>query len=156
MVSSQISFCCAMVGTPFFLFVCFVFVSLGFFGCTHSIWKFLGQGSNPNHSSGPSHCSDIPGSLIPCTQENSQIAFVLDQVIWIILKQRHFPWPSVCCFHTTLMVIKSWMYSTNLTSCVSSFALGVCDTGDYCLPQLWARSFVSYSFTHSIHPSIHP
>ena len=29
-----------------------------FFGCTHSMWKFQGQGLNMSHSSDPSHSSD--------------------------------------------------------------------------------------------------
>ena len=32
----------------------------------HSMWKFLGYGSNPCHSSNPSCCSDSPGSLTHC------------------------------------------------------------------------------------------
>ena len=35
-----------------------------FFGHTHIIQKFVGQGSNPCHSSVPSHSSDNAGSLI--------------------------------------------------------------------------------------------
>ena len=31
---------------------------LFFFGCTGSLWKFLGQGSNPCHSCSESHSSD--------------------------------------------------------------------------------------------------
>jgi len=36
-------FCC-------FCFVWFGFACLFVFGCTHGIWKFPGQGSNPSHS----------------------------------------------------------------------------------------------------------
>ena len=35
-----------------------------FFGHTCRMWKLPGQGSNPCHSSNPSHCSDNTGSLI--------------------------------------------------------------------------------------------
>ena len=38
-------------------------LALLFFGCAQGIWKFMGQGSNPNHSSNPSHCSRTTGSL---------------------------------------------------------------------------------------------
>ena len=41
-----------------------------FFGCSHSIWKFPGQGSNLHHSKDPSHSSDNAGSLNRCTTEN--------------------------------------------------------------------------------------
>ena len=37
-----------------------------FFGHTHSMWKFSGQGWNPCHSSDPSHCSDNTRSLTHC------------------------------------------------------------------------------------------
>ena len=40
---------------PFFSFLCCC--------CTHSMQKFLGQGSDPHHSSDLSHSSDITGSL---------------------------------------------------------------------------------------------
>ena len=40
MGTSRIRFHCATMGTPQIIF---------FFGCTHSMWKFLGQGSNPCH-----------------------------------------------------------------------------------------------------------
>uniref|UniRef100_A0A4X1VAI2 Uncharacterized protein n=1 Tax=Sus scrofa TaxID=9823 RepID=A0A4X1VAI2_PIG len=33
------------------------------FGCTHSMWKFPGQGWNPCHSSVPGRCSDNTRSL---------------------------------------------------------------------------------------------
>ena len=43
------------------LFLMFFFV----FGLAHDIWKSLGQGSNPCHSSDASHCHDSVDSL-PC------------------------------------------------------------------------------------------
>ena len=33
-----------------------------FFGCPHGMWNFLGQGSNPHHSSNPSHSSGNAGA----------------------------------------------------------------------------------------------
>ena len=42
-----------------------------FFGCTHSIWKFPGHGSNLHHSSDSSCCIDNTGSLTHCTQGNA-------------------------------------------------------------------------------------
>ena len=45
---------------------CVPFLLLLFFfllGHTHSMWKFLGQGSNPHHSSDQSHSSDNARSL---------------------------------------------------------------------------------------------
>ena len=35
-----------------------------FFGCTHGMWKFPGQGSNLHHSSNPNHCRQNTRSLI--------------------------------------------------------------------------------------------
>ena len=37
-----------------------------FFGCTHGMQNFPGQGLNPSHSSDPGHCSDNTGSLTHC------------------------------------------------------------------------------------------
>ena len=37
-----------------------------FLGCTCSMWRFLGQGSNLRHSSDPSCCSGNAGSLTLC------------------------------------------------------------------------------------------
>ena len=37
-----------------------------FFGQVHDMWKFLGQESNPYHSSDQSCCSDNTGSLTHC------------------------------------------------------------------------------------------
>ena len=54
-------FCGCLTFLPFFFF---------FFGCAHRMWKFLGQGSNPHHSSDQSYCSDCAGSLTCCTQGN--------------------------------------------------------------------------------------
>ena len=34
-----------------------------FFGCSHGMWRFLGQGSNLGHSSSPDPCSDNARSL---------------------------------------------------------------------------------------------
>ena len=44
-----------------------------FFGCTCSIWKFLGQGSNLYLSSEPSQCRDNVGSLTHCTTAGTPI-----------------------------------------------------------------------------------
>ena len=46
----------------FFVFVLFVC----FFGCTHGLWKLLGQGLNLHHSSYPNQSSDIARSLTSC------------------------------------------------------------------------------------------
>ena len=49
-----------------------------FFGLAHSLWKFLGQGWNPWHSSNPSHCGDNTGSLTRCaTREHQNLHFLL-------------------------------------------------------------------------------
>ena len=60
------------VKSPFsFLF----FFSFFFFGHAHSIWKFLGQGSNPCHSSSLNHRSDKSKSLASCTKRELQYPF---------------------------------------------------------------------------------
>ena len=47
------------------------------------MWKFPGQGSNPCHSSEPSHCSDNVGSLICCnTRELLFINLFLPSFLW--------------------------------------------------------------------------
>ena len=43
-----------------------------FFDHAHGIWKFLGQGSNPCHSSGLSQCSDNAGFLTHCATLKSR------------------------------------------------------------------------------------
>ena len=48
-------------------------VHLFFFGPAWSMWKFLGQGSNPCHSSDLSHCSDNARSLICCSTRELRI-----------------------------------------------------------------------------------
>ena len=50
-----------------------------FFGHSHSIWKFLGQGSNPCHSSNPSHCSDTTRFLTHCATKELQDFIILIQ-----------------------------------------------------------------------------
>ena len=39
----------------------FIFKLKKVFGCTCGMWKFLGQGLNPYHSSDPSHSTKPPG-----------------------------------------------------------------------------------------------
>ena len=52
-----------------------------FFGCTHSIWKFPGQGLNPGLSRDPSCCNANTGSLICCaTRELLGMSFYLPQL----------------------------------------------------------------------------
>ena len=48
-----------------------------FFGCSHGMWKFPGQGSNPPRSSDPSHSSDNAVSLQCCTTRELQNYFLL-------------------------------------------------------------------------------
>ena len=48
--------------------LCLFSVSFSFFVHAHSMWKFLGQGSNPHHSSNPSRCNDNARSLTHCTK----------------------------------------------------------------------------------------
>ena len=53
------------------------FLSFFFFGHIHGIQKFLGQGSNPGHSSNLSHSSDNTGSLTQCaTREFPNLFFI--------------------------------------------------------------------------------
>ena len=51
--------CWATAGTPWALF----FILFCFFGLAYGTWKFLGQKSNPHHSSNPGGYSDSAGSL---------------------------------------------------------------------------------------------
>ena len=48
--------------------ICIKFTILPFlFGCPYNFWTFLGQGSNPCHSSHPCCCSDNAGYLTFCS-----------------------------------------------------------------------------------------
>ena len=47
-----------------------------FFGHTCSMWKFLGQGSNPCHHSDPNRCSDNAGSLTCCATRELLYGFL--------------------------------------------------------------------------------
>ena len=47
-------------------FICLQIVCLFVFGHAHGMWKFPGQGSNTQHSSDTSHCSDNARSLTHC------------------------------------------------------------------------------------------
>ena len=51
------------------LLICYlsIYFSLSLFGCTHGMWKFLGQGSNPCHCSNPIQHIENAGSLTCCT-----------------------------------------------------------------------------------------
>ena len=54
----------------FFLSYLFIF----FFGCTHSIWKFPGQGSNPKYSCDLHHICSKARSLTYCTGPGTEPA----------------------------------------------------------------------------------
>ena len=54
----------------------FFFFFFFFFGHTHSMWKFLGQGSNLHHSRDPSHCSNNTVSWTCWATENSPTDFL--------------------------------------------------------------------------------
>ena len=57
--STQMKVQCNASLTSKTLHICFFF----FFCCTHGMWKFPGQGSNPHHNSDLSRCSDNTSSL---------------------------------------------------------------------------------------------
>ena len=61
MGTSWVHYPWATMGTPCTFFILFLFYFIYFFGCTHSLYTFLGQGSNQSHS------SDNAGSLTSCT-----------------------------------------------------------------------------------------
>ena len=74
-------------GTPTLKYLDYTFILFYFililFGCTHDMWKFLGQGSNPCHSNDPSHCSDKAKSLTQCATR--EVIFILktQHPIWL-------------------------------------------------------------------------
>lgn len=51
-----------------------------FFGCTHGMWKFLGQEMNACHRTKPSHSSDNVRSLMRC---------IIKELLYFLL--RHLP-----------------------------------------------------------------
>ena len=65
----------------FWIFVLLLFlgggVCLFLFGHAYGMWKFLGQGSNPCHSSDPSHHSNSAGTLTTRPPGNSIFEFYL-------------------------------------------------------------------------------
>ena len=58
-----------------------IFIYL-FFGHTHSVWKFLGQGSNSCHNSDPSQCSDTARSLTHCTAREL-LDVILNRIVFL-------------------------------------------------------------------------
>ena len=60
---------------PWLLVTTFPLSGVPFLGCAHGMWKFLGQGENPYHSSDPSHCNDNASSLTSYTTRNSIPSF---------------------------------------------------------------------------------
>ena len=57
--------------------------SLSLFGCTHSIWKFLGEGSNPSCSCDLRHGCGNAGSLTCCARPR-MTASQLWRQLWIL------------------------------------------------------------------------
>ena len=60
-----------IVGSCFFILSDNLFFFFFFFGHICGMWKFPGQGSNPCHSSNPSHCSENARSLTCCTHKRT-------------------------------------------------------------------------------------
>lgn len=54
---------------------CFVFV-FSFCGCTHNMWKVLGQELNLHYSSNPYRCSDKTRSSTCCTHRRTPQVFL--------------------------------------------------------------------------------
>ena len=81
-------------------------VFVGFFGHAHSMWKFLGQGSNLCHGSDPSCCSDNTGSLTYCSirELHCSSSYLGDEFM-----DSHF----VSCFitYTCIIDIPKWKTS---------------------------------------------
>ena len=65
---------CILLYKTLFIFFVLVLFSLFCFvsGCVHSMWNFLGEGSNSHHSSSPSHHSDNARSLTCCSTREPQ------------------------------------------------------------------------------------
>ena len=74
----------------------FSFLFFFFFCCTLSIWKFLGQGLNPSHS------SDIAGSLTTRPPGNSQAEAILTTVGLYLTPSWAVKNPGQCWWQTDL------------------------------------------------------
>ena len=73
---------------------CFMFVLFSDHAC--SMWKFLGQGVNPSHSSDPSHHRDTTRLLTSCTRELLHICCLVSTQSWSSAQHRemagHMQW----------------------------------------------------------------
>ena len=61
-----------------------------FFGCTHGMWKFPGQGSNPCHSIDLSQCSDNTRSSTHCTTRelhNLFLKYTFEMFVLVLIPQ---------------------------------------------------------------------
>ena len=84
------------------------------FGHTWSMWKFPGQGSNPSHSSDPSHCRDNAGSLTRYTTWDLNALFVWQShtvlvtvALQEVLKSKHVKPPTLFFFFKIVWAIRS-------------------------------------------------
>ena len=88
-----------------------------FFGYTHSMWKFLGQGSNLCHRSNPSCWSDNTRSFIHCAIKELLKFFANIKIfIWTYISLFLFQW----YFSVVSSDIK-WSYQ--LGSCLAKFVI---------------------------------
>ena len=60
------------------------------FGCAHGMWKFLGQGSNPCHSSDLSCCNDNVRCLIYCITMECQSLLVFGPFFYFYVFMLYF------------------------------------------------------------------
>lgn len=82
-----------MVFTDFFLRKWRITCFFVFLLCPQH-WKFPRQGSNPCHSSSPSHCSDSTGSLTGCATRELRNALFEKQCYSLLLSGSPLaPWP---------------------------------------------------------------
>ena len=96
-------------------FLFFLFFLFRLCDCTHSMWKFPGQGLNPCHSSDLNHSGANAGSLTHCTKENSQgVPEFLTEPGLFFLPHNLEPGPQG---GVSFSVTDSWAVAHPLTTC---------------------------------------
>ena len=102
------------------------------FGCAHGMQKFLSQGSNPRHSSGPSLCNDNARSLTHCTARELQHSFLLFCLIRPFIMTR-FWIVSNCSFYIFIEIICCFpLFSVSMMKYFNSYWT----TNQSCIPVI--------------------
>ena len=118
-------------------FFFFFLILFSFFCCTCGIWKFLGQGLNPSHSSYLHHSFGITRSLTHCTR----------LVIELAPPQRQGRWLTPCTTVGTTIILFFFLVFLGLhLQHMEVSRLGV-------ESELWLLAYVTATATPDLHHS---